>query len=246
VETPVISPITGEPIDNADSLRLGGYGPNSLYQTNKLGLSTFRQWTISNDPSTASLRYEFVSTRGRDIDRGSINDMRALLATGPFTLAPGGSAATTLAIGIAHPSTTSLTANLDSLIRLMASAHKWFASPEIINGDPNNVVIHNFGAASGGNSVSRGLPAMDAALDAYPNPMRGKGMLRVTLPNDETISLELCDEAGRVLQHIQNEKIFSKGEHEIPFIVGDLVNGRYFVRMTSGAQIVAVPIVVER
>lgn len=126
LESPITSP-NGDIVDISDSAAVGGYC-NGLPQ---LGLYTFAQWTISNDPPTPDLRYDFLSSgiKGHDVTIGGANgaDMRLLFSTGPFTLPPGKSVETTVGIGIARPSTTKLRDNQDSVVKLIAFAHRVFA-----------------------------------------------------------------------------------------------------------------------
>ena len=126
LESPVTSP-NGEILDISDSAAVGGYCDGYP----QLGLKTFKQWTISNDPPTPDLRYDFLSDGSKGIDEaiGGAGgaDMRLLFATGPFTLGPSKSAETTVAIGIARPSTTTLKLNKDSVVKLIAFAHHVFA-----------------------------------------------------------------------------------------------------------------------
>ncbi len=126
LESPTTSP-NGDIVDISDSTAVGGYC-NGLPQ---LGLTTFAQWTISNDPPTPDLRYDFLSSGilGHDVTIGGANgaDMRLLFSTGPFTLKPGTSVETTVGIGIARPSTTQLKLNQDSVVKLIAFAHHVFA-----------------------------------------------------------------------------------------------------------------------
>ena len=119
------SPVTasnGNIIDISDSAAVGGYC-NGAQQ---LGLKTFKQWTISNDPPTPDLRYDFLASGALDHDISIVADMRLLFATGPFTLAPGTSVETTVGIGIARPSTTTVKLNQDSVVKLIAFAHQVF------------------------------------------------------------------------------------------------------------------------
>lgn len=131
LESPVINPSNGDVIPNDSVEALGGYGPNSLYQTAQLGLKTFKKWTIRNDPSTGDLRYDFVSSGALDPDLGIEDDMRLLFATGPFTLKPGKSVETTVGIVFAHPSTTSKDDNFRALLELSAFAHEVFGKSVI-------------------------------------------------------------------------------------------------------------------
>ncbi len=125
LESPVID-ASGNIIANDDSAGLGGYGPNSLFQKNQLGLTTFRDWIILNDPSTQDLRYDFVASGEKDLFNGVYQDQRLLMSTGPFTLPPHKSVETTVAIGIAQVDNTDYHKNFGALLLLMDFAHQVF------------------------------------------------------------------------------------------------------------------------
>ena len=57
----------------------------------QLGMRTFQNWIIANDPTTDQGRYDFMSagTKSGDSPAG---DKRFLMATGPFDMAPGDTA----------------------------------------------------------------------------------------------------------------------------------------------------------
>lgn len=60
----------------------------SYYQNSEqLGLRTFRNWIIENDPPTYVARYEFMAAGIRERDNGP-GDKRFLMATGPFNMKP--------------------------------------------------------------------------------------------------------------------------------------------------------------
>ncbi len=126
LESPVID-ANGNIIANSDSVGLGGYGgPNSLFRQNQLGLTTFQDWIILNDPSTSDLRYDFVSSGTKAGWNGVYQDQRLLMATGPFTLPPGKSVETTVAITIAQANTTSYKDNFGAVLLLSDFAHQVF------------------------------------------------------------------------------------------------------------------------
>lgn len=125
LESPVIG-ANGNIIANDDSEDLGGYGPNSLFQKNQLGLVTFQDWIILNDPSTADLRYDFVSAGSKALWNGVYQDQRLLMATGPLTLPPDSSVETTVAICIAQANTTSYEDNFGAVLLLTDFAHQVF------------------------------------------------------------------------------------------------------------------------
>jgi hypothetical protein len=125
LESPVIDS-AGNIIANDDSAHLGGYGPGSLFQTRQLGLTTFRNWIIINDPTTEDLRYEFVSSGEKDNFNGVYQDRRLLMATGPFTLPPGKSVETTVGITIAQVDNSDYKKNFGALLLLTDFAHQVF------------------------------------------------------------------------------------------------------------------------
>lgn len=121
------SPVTnnaGVALDITDSLAVGGYG---LADSRKqLGLTTFKKWTIANDPPTSDLRYDFLADGSKEGDGGIVADVRLLFSTGPFTLPPQRSVETCVGIGIASVSTTTRELNIDSVFKLIAFAHSVF------------------------------------------------------------------------------------------------------------------------
>ncbi len=68
------------------------------YSSNEqLGLKTFRNWVIENDPTENSQRYDFISQGTKDGDTEA-GDKRFLMASGPFTFLPGDTARTVVGI----------------------------------------------------------------------------------------------------------------------------------------------------
>ena len=225
VETPVA--ISDELINNDDSLRLGGYGPNSLYQKNRLGLSTFRQWTISNDP-VASTRYDFAASGRKDFGNTTNADMRLLMSTGPFTLAPGRSVTTTIAIGIARPSTTVLKDNQDSLVKLMAFAHDFFAHPVSEFGDPNSIAIHHFeGAPTSSVRQSHALPPINFTLS--PNPASGDISINYLLEKRSSMRIEILNLLGQSILELSD--IQDAGAYTKYVDLSKQLSGSYFARL---------------
>lgn len=243
VETPVV--VNNEIIDNSDSLRLGGYGPNSLYRQNRLALSSFRSWTISNDPPTSNGRYEFLSGRRKDHDPSIIADKRVLLSCGPFDLIPRASVTTTLAIGIAHPSTTVRSNNLDSLIRLMAFAHRFFATPVVNSGDPNSVTIHHFEDLPFIADVKQKPSPSGFDLETYPNPCSSVSVVHFTLAEGSKVQIKLFDEIGSEVLAIP-EKYFPKGEQNVALDMRDICSGMYSCMLTANGAKKMVKIVVVK
>ncbi len=125
LESPVIDS-AGNIVANDDSAALHGYGPNSLFQKNQRGLVTFKDWVITNDPSTEDLRYDFVSSGAKDGFNGAYNDQRLMMATGPFTLPPGKSVETVVGITIAQVDDKDYRKNFGALLLLTDFAHQVF------------------------------------------------------------------------------------------------------------------------
>jgi hypothetical protein len=240
VETPVV--LNKKIINIEDSLSLGGYGPNSLYQKNSLGLSSFRQWTISNDPQTSAQRYDFVGSGLKDHNINNIAEMRLCMSTGPFTLIPNGSVTTTLAIGIAHPSTTVRSDNLDSLIRLMAFAHHFFGNLTSVPSDPNSITIHHFGGAPTESvKSSSASPVFD--FGCSPNPMVGHAVISYFLAKRSSVKIEILTLLGQNITTIASG-IEESGKYEKRIDLSMDPSGSYLVRFTINGITVTKSIVV--
>jgi hypothetical protein len=120
----------------------------------QIGLRTFRNWVIANDPTSDVGRYDFMALGQRDGD-GAAGDKRFLMATGPFNMAPGDTARVVLGIIFAPPAAgleaSGTTADLAELVYRDKFAQKvyddQFATPRppdvgSINWKPlNNAVI---------------------------------------------------------------------------------------------------------
>jgi len=145
LESPVIDQ-AGNIITNDEETSLGGYGPTSLFQTKSLGLVTFRKWRIINDPSTNDLRYDFVSAGIKEGDGGVEDDVRLLMATGPFTLPPGRSVETVVAIMMAQASNTDDRKNFSATLQISDFAHQVFGEVDSVktSDTTNNYFINHF------------------------------------------------------------------------------------------------------
>lgn len=97
---------------------------NLLPKEGELGLKTFRNWIIENDPLTDEERYDFVSAMVKDGDTGP-GDKRFLMATGPFHMRPGDTARVVVGLIMALPATeqglkTFPTGTVEDLANLVA------------------------------------------------------------------------------------------------------------------------------
>ncbi len=242
VETPIVN--AGKVISPDDSIALGGYGDGSLYPTHQLGLRTFRTWTINNDPQGDGARYSFISSGLQD--HGTLKgDLRALLSTGPFDLLPGAAATITLAVGIVRPSMTDRQKNIDSLISLIAHAHRFFASKESIPGNPQATIIRNFGG-SPDQAVSSKNRVSNIDLKVYPNPSSSLGILQYTLKEYSTISIAIYNESGQKSIQPLLEKKVAAGKHEVPLDLSMLPSGQYTCVVTCNGEPNAIPIVLSK
>ncbi len=243
VETPIVT--SGKIIMSNDSNGLGGYGPNSLYRANSLGINTFRRWTISNDPTSASTRYLFISSGIKDHDPGTGGDVRVIFSTGPFDMVPGEVMTSTVAIGVVHPSTSVLQTNIDSLISLMAFAHRFFAHEISQSGDSNTVIIRHFEANPDEDvRTVNTIPNID--LHLYPNPISSSGILQYTLNERSEISVLLYDDLGRtILQPIVN-KTQEKGQHDLPIDVSSLSGGHYSCTVLCNGQAQTIQLILSK
>ena len=233
VETPIVA--NGILIDNNDSVSLGGYGNGSLYATNQLGLSSFRRWTIANDPANDSARYNFTSTGLLDHDTTKAGDMRALLSTGPFTFPPGRTVTATVALGIALASSTNKQQNLDSLVRLMANAHRFFADTTGSFAETGNrfaVILHHF-ANPQPLAVSNAPLSSQSSFSIYPNPANEKLTAAFSLQSPSEVSIGMYDILGREVLPQAQLKNVSAGEHTLQFDVASLRIGTYFLRLQT-------------
>ncbi len=148
LESPVID-ARGNIVANDDSVSLGGYGYDSLFQKNQLGLVTFQDWIILNDPSTEDLRYNFVSAGSKALFNGVYQDQRLLMATGPFTLPPKKSVETVVGITIAQVDNSDYHKNFGALLLLTDFAHLVFgevdSTPIAFGTDTNGKADTTFG-----------------------------------------------------------------------------------------------------
>ncbi len=130
---PALVPVDTLPDQNGqDSVvfRLIGTSPDSagflrsdkkVYPNREqLGLKTFRNWVITDDPKENDDRYNFVSLGIKDGDTPA-GDKRFLMATGPFSLRPGDTARTVVGLIMANTPTgadpTGATPDLVELIK---------------------------------------------------------------------------------------------------------------------------------
>jgi hypothetical protein len=236
----VIDKANGNIIPNDDSATLHGYGPNSLFQNNQLGLATVRAWTINNDPTdnkyTPNARYDFVSTGTHDVFNGVYTDQRLLIATGPFTLIPGQSAEATLVLTFAHVSDSDYKKNFGSLLLLTDFAHQVFGEIDSASSSgTTNYFVNNFQVAQQ-SSVKNEIVSNGLTIEQpYPNPFRTDCSIQYRNDYDAPVSYVVSDVLGRQVQAISLGEI-PAGERTLVIDGNDLAPGMYHVIITAGER----------
>lgn len=226
VETPVVNS-TGEVLDISTLGTSGGYGAGSLYASNQLPLTGFRNWTALNDPPSALARYDFLSSSA--MDRASeTRDLRVLLSTGSFTFLPGAHTALTLAVAVANGTTNDHDSDLDSLIRLMAFAHTFFASPS--TSDPT-AVVHFAGAEPSRVHQTAGLTPI--SITVSPNPAQNKVSVHASDLEGQWTSIDILDVNGKVI--LRTEGAFHSGAERLN--ISSLPSGTYLLRLRSADHV---------
>jgi PKD repeat protein len=111
--------------------------------------------------------------------------------------------------------------------------------------------------SGGGNSIyiddinivgPAGIDAPDAGIqhfEVFPNPVDENTMVSFALDQQQHVSLQLFDMAGREVKELYNGDLAS-GEHQFPVQAAELNSGLYFVRLTTAeGRIVTQKLVVE-
>jgi hypothetical protein len=81
-------------------------------------------------------------------------------------------------------------------------------------------------------------------LSVYPNPVQQEIMVSYTLTHPDEISVQLVDEAGRLIRELIGKTSRSAGSHrEVVALPGNLMNGVYMVVLVSGEERTAVKVV---
>lgn len=159
----------------------------------QLGLKTFRDWIIENDPKDDGSRYEFMSAGVREGDYGP-SDKRFLMATGPFNFLPGEKVRIAVALVFAAGAkggpcdgTTEDLANLTALTRRVRDTY----DASVASG-----VITRVGEENGA--------AHDIRIDrVFPNPASVRTSVEFTLPSAGETTVEIVDVTGRTVSSIR-------------------------------------------
>ncbi|NUN68087.1 MAG: T9SS type A sorting domain-containing protein [Bacteroidetes bacterium] len=211
----------------ADSIAIFQRTGNKRNVGQQIGLTTFRNWVIENDPTGASGRYDFMAAGVRDADNGP-GDKRMLMATGPFTMNPGDSARIVVSIllapGKGNPISGDVQTNgfLDSLVALDAYAQAMY---------DNNFVVNV-------NAEAPLSPATFSLLQNYPNPFNPSTGIRFSVGTRSVVSLRVYDVLGRAVATVAHGE-FGAGEHAVTWNGTDdnglpVSSGVYLYRLESG------------
>lgn len=237
LESPVVDS-SGYPIANDDSLALHGYGPNSLFQKNQLGLVTCKDWTIANDPSSQDpARYNFVSSGEKDSWDGKYGDQRLMMATGPFNFPPDSSVEATIVLTFAHVSDTSYQQNFGALLLLTELAHQVFGEVDSTQsgGSTTGYFVNNFQVVP--QSGVNNSPVMSNLTlhDPYPNPFSNTVTVQYQNANAGEAVATVTDMLGREVQSILLGTV-PAGSHTITLDGSGLAAGAYRITVVVGNE----------
>jgi len=233
LESTVVN-MQGNIIANDDSEAMQGYGPNSLFQKKQEGLVTCKNWTIMNDPTTQALRYDFISSGDHDKFNGYYGDQRLMMATGPFTLAPGKSAEATIVITFAQASLTDPKKNFGALLLLTDLAHQVFGELDSTqSGGTTDYFVNHFQVPPP--SSVKSVSAMSGLTieQPYPNPFSTICSINYSNSIPGPASAIVTDVLGRTVRSLSLGYV-AAGEHQLSIGDKDLPAGAYSVTVTVG------------
>jgi flagellar hook assembly protein FlgD len=72
-------------------------------------------------------------------------------------------------------------------------------------------------------------------MPAFPNPFNPNTTIQYNVKNSESISLQVIDISGRVVETLLDD-IIEPGNHEITWNARNRPSGIYFVKLTSGKR----------
>ncbi|HEY3874767.1 MAG TPA: FlgD immunoglobulin-like domain containing protein [Candidatus Kapabacteria bacterium] len=232
LESPTLDP-KGNIIPNDDSAALGGYGPNSLFQKNQLGLSTFRGWTILNDPQDDPERYAFLSSGEKDVWNGVYQDQRMMLASGPFNLAPGQSAEVTYALIFAYVSDSDYKKNFGALLLGAELAHQVFG--QVDSDGAGHYWVNHFQVLPQDVVRPASTPASLTIGEPYPNPFSNTCTVEYQNAAAGEVTATLSDMLGRTVESLRAGMV-PAGTHTLALDGAMLAAGAYRLVISVGSQ----------
>ena len=83
-------------------------------------------------------------------------------------------------------------------------------------------------------------------IQAYPNPFINQFTIRYTLLTSQTLTINISDAQGRMVQQLMPATSMQAGRHEATFQrLNNLAPGQYFLNVSTGAQVKTIGIVVQ-
>lgn len=214
------APVTHQTDSQVDNRSRGWYRNNGR-------LGTVQIWSIPEDPQSPEQRYNFM-TSGEFDSPSSTMDVRMLLASTPFTLAPGDTAHFAVAYTVLDPpvigTAATTTARLDTTVeRLLA----WYYSSDPTSG------------------VRRDERMNSASIALLPNPATDRATLRVALDKPSQVEVRIVDRLGRVAL-VRELGPQSAGTIEERLDLGSLPPGHYVVSVETAEGRSTTPLLIAR
>jgi hypothetical protein len=90
------------------------------------------------------------------------------------------------------------------------------------------------------------IPATDLQLKIYPNPVKRNLDLSFVQASSETVKIELCDTAGRVVHRLLGPTRLNTGLQRQQFTLPALAKGTYFLQISSPTYTSTYPLVISQ
>jgi len=219
LESPIIK-------NSADSILFFQHTGRMKNIGEQIGLTTFRNWVIQNDPTNGPSRYDFMAAGVRDHDLGP-GDKRMLMATGPFTMYPQDTSHVVLCIllapGKGNPIDGDIETNgyLDSLVSLDTYAQ--------------SIYDNGFIVTSVGSTLLN--PLQYLLRQNFPNPFNPSTEIKYFIGGRSNLTLKIYNVLGQVVATLA-DGTFDAGEYtavwdgknDVGMPVG---SGVYFYRLET-------------
>ncbi len=130
-------------------------------------------------------------------------------------------------------------------------------TPSTFNTTPDATVTlpAPFGTISGGTIVFQGYcspiigpnlkPNAISLAPTTPNPTKSNAIVIYTIPEESQVTLELFNVLGERVRSVVSE-VQKQGEYKLDLAAGDLPEGTYFLRLSSGGKVVSRQVVIGR
>lgn len=93
--------------------------------------------------------------------------------------------------------------------------------------------------------ISPPPPSLDSEmnLSVFPNPVHDRAMVKLVLPKEESVTIELFDSQGKLVVVLLNQQPVSEGMHTYEIMTDILPGGIYFVRAQTSSSLVTARLV---